>query len=110
MYIQRMSKDGNDLGHIEFDVTIKTPTFKQLRLEQLIKDGTVIPASQLAEAKELALQRARDFEAALVDEGRHRGTAIPAPEGKLKNLPLTRERFEGETSALALDSAKDSFK
>jgi len=29
-----------------------------------------------------------------IDEERHRRTAITAPEDKLKNLPLTRERFE----------------
>ena len=32
-------------------VRCRTQTFKQFELEQLIKDGTVIPASKLAEAK-----------------------------------------------------------
>jgi hypothetical protein len=63
-------------------------------LEQLIKYGTVIPASKLAEVKNLVLKLARDFEAAQVHEERHRRTATTAPEDKLKDLPLTRERFE----------------
>ena len=73
---------------------MKTQTFKQFQLDQLIKDGTVIPASKLAEAKDLELKRSRDFEAATVDEERHRRTAATASEDKLKNLPLTRERLE----------------
>jgi len=86
--------DKDDLGNVEFAGKIKTQTFKQFQLEQLIKDGTVIPASKLAEAKSLELQRSRDFEASIEDEERHRRTATTAPEDKLKNLPLTRERFE----------------
>jgi hypothetical protein len=86
--------DKDDLGNVEFVGKVKTKTFKQFQLEQLIKDGTVIPASKLAEAKDLELQRSRDFEASLEDEERHRRTATTAPEDKLKNLPLTRERFE----------------
>ena len=89
-----MSKDKHGLGDIEFAGTIKTQTFKQFQLERLIKDGTVIPASKLAEAKELELQRVRDFEAASIDEKRHKRTATVAPKDKLENLPLTRERFE----------------
>ena len=87
-----MSKKG--LGDVQFAGKVKTQTFKQFQLERLIKDGTVIPASKLAEAKELELQRNRDFEAASKDEERHARTAISAPADKLKNLPLTRERFE----------------
>ena len=86
--------DKNDLSNVEYAGKIKTQTFKQFQLERLIKDGTVIPASKLAEAKELELQRVRDFESASVDEERHRRTATPAPDDKLKSLPLTRERFE----------------
>jgi len=86
--------DKDDHSNVEFAGKIKTQTFKQFQLAQLIKDGTVIPASKLAEAKSLELQRSRDFEAASVDEERHRKTATTAPEDKLKNLPLTRERFE----------------
>jgi len=89
-----MSKDKRGLGDVEFAGMIKTQTFKQFQLEQLIKDGTVIPASKLAESKEQELQRVRDFESASVDEERHRKTATTVPEDKLKNLPLTRERFE----------------
>jgi hypothetical protein len=87
-----MSK--HDLGDVQFVGKVQTQTFKQFQLERLIKDGTVIPASKLAEAKELELQRLRDFEAAAVDEERHSRTSAPAPDCKLTNLPLTRERFE----------------
>jgi hypothetical protein len=87
-----MSKGG--LGDVEFAGKVKTQTFKQFQLEQLIKDGTVMPASNLAEARDLELQRSRDFEASIEDEERHRKTATTAPDNKLKNLPLTRERLE----------------
>ena len=86
--------DSSDLSDVEYAGKIKTQTFKQFQLERLIKDGTVIPASKLAEAKELELQRIRDFESASVDEERHRRTATPVPDDKLKSQPLTRERFE----------------
>jgi hypothetical protein len=79
---------------VQFAGKVKTQTFKQFQLERLIKDSTVIPASKLAESKEQELQRSRDFEASIEDEERHRKTATTAPEDKLKNLPLTRERFE----------------
>jgi hypothetical protein len=49
--------DKDDLGNVEFIGKVKTQTFKQFQLERLIKDGTVIPASKLAEAKDLELQR-----------------------------------------------------
>jgi hypothetical protein len=45
-----MSK--NDLGDVQYAGKVKTQTFKQFQLERLIKDGTVIPASKIAEAKE----------------------------------------------------------
>lgn len=89
-----MPKPKDHLSNVEFSGNVKTQTFKQFQLERLIKDGTVIPASKLAEAKRLELQRSRDFEASIEDEGRHRRTACIAVEGKLKNLPLARERFE----------------
>jgi hypothetical protein len=89
-----MSKDKYSLGDVEFAGKVKTQTFKQFQLERFIKDGTVIPASKLAEAKDLELQRSRDFEESCNDEVRHRKTNTPARKDKLKNLPLTRERFE----------------
>ena len=52
-----------------------------------MKDGTVIPASRLAEAKDLELQRSRDFEASIEDEERNRRTATTAPEDKLRTYP-----------------------
>ena len=87
-----MSKKG--LDDVQFAGKVKTQTFKQFQLKRLIKDCMVIPASKLAEAKEQELQRIRDFESAAVDEERHSRTAATAPDGKLTNLPLTRERFE----------------
>jgi len=89
-----MSIDKRGLGDVEFAGKVKPQTFKQFQLERLIKDGTVIPASKLAEAKDLELQRSRDFEASIDDEERHRRTATLASSDKLENLPLTRERFE----------------
>ena len=85
---------GDSLSYVEEASKVKAQTFKQYRLDRLIKDGTVIPASKLAEAKSLELQRSRDFEASIEDEERHRKTAKTVPEDKLKDLPLTRERFE----------------
>ena len=87
-----MSKKG--LSDVQFTGKVKTQTFKQFQLERLIRDGTVIPASKLAEAKEQELQRARDFEAASVDEERHSRTSSPPPTDKLDTQPLTRERFK----------------
>ena len=89
-----MSKDKCGLGDVEFAGKVKTQTFKEFQLERLIKDGTVIPASKLAEAKDREFQRIRDFEASIVDEERHRRTATIAPDDKLIDMPLTRERFE----------------
>ncbi len=89
-----MSKDKYGLGDVEYAGNIKTQTFKQFQLERLIKNGTVIPASKLAEVKAQELRRIREFEAASEDEERHRRTAIPAPKDKLESLPLVRERFE----------------
>ncbi len=87
--------DSNDnLGDATYSGKLKTQAFKQVQLERLIKGGTVMQASKLAEAKDLELRRSWDFEASCIDEKRHRKTAITAPEDKLKNLPLTRERFE----------------
>lgn len=89
-----MDFDSSDNSDAHFSGKIKTQTFKQFQLERLIKDGKVIPASKLAEAKEQELQRVREFEAASEDEQRHRTTSTPPPKDKLDTLPLTRERFE----------------
>lgn len=89
-----MGKDKHGLGDVEFTGNVMSQTFKQLQLERLIKDGTVIPASKLAEVKEQELQRIREFEASSVDEERHNRTATPPPKDKLENLPLTREKVE----------------
>ena len=89
-----MDFDSSDNSNTQFAGKIKTQTFKQFQLERLIKDGKVIPASKLAEAKEKELQRVREFEAASEDEQRHQTTSTPPPKDKLDGLPLTRERFE----------------
>ena len=89
-----MTKSEGDLNNVEFAGKVKTQTFKQFQLERLIKDGTVIPASKLAESKVLELQRSRDFEASIEDEERHRRSAATAPKDKLRKLPPTRDRFE----------------
>ena len=89
-----MDFDSSDNSNTKYSSKIKTQTFKQFQLDRLIKDGKVIPASKLAKAKEQALQRIRDFEAASEDQQRHNRTATPPPRDKLEQLPLTRERFE----------------
>jgi hypothetical protein len=89
-----MDDSNDDLGEVAYVGKLKTQTFKQLQLERLIKSGTVIPASKLAETKELELQRVRDFEAAAADEERHRKVAPHAPVDKTAVLQTTRERFK----------------
>jgi hypothetical protein len=53
-----------------------------------------MPASKLVETAKRNAKLLLDFESSCIDEERHRKTATTAPEDKLKNLPLTRERFE----------------
>ena len=89
-----MDFDSSNNSSAKFAGKLRTQTFKQFQLEQLIKDGTVIPAAKLAEAKELELKRVREFEAASEDQQRHNRTATPPPRDKLEKLPLTRERFD----------------
>lgn len=89
-----MDFDSSNNSDAHYTGKIKTQTFKQLKLERLIKEGKVMPASKLAEAKELELQRIRDFERAAEDEQRHRRTASPAHKDNSSTLPLTRERIE----------------
>ena len=89
-----MDFDSSDNSNAKYSGKIKAQTFKQFQLERLIRDGKVIPASKLAEAKELELLRVREFEAASEDQQRHNKTAAPPPIDKLEKLPLTRERFE----------------
>jgi len=88
-----MSKHKRNLGDVEFAGKVKAQTFKQYQQELLIK-AKVMPASKLAETAKRNAKLLRDFEASCIDEERHRKTALTAPEDKLKNLPLTRERFE----------------
>ena len=88
-----MSKDKRGLGDVEYARKIKTQTFKQSQQENLIK-AKVMPASKLAESAKRNAKLLLDSEAASANEERHRKTATTAPEDKLKNLPLTRGRFE----------------
>jgi hypothetical protein len=88
-----MSKGKRGLGDVEFAGKVKTQIFKQYQQELLIK-AKVMPASKLAETAKRNAKLLLDFEASCVDEERHRRTATPAPEDKLKNLPITRERIE----------------
>jgi hypothetical protein len=88
-----MSFDGSDNSNVNYAGKVKTQTFKQSQQELLIK-AKVMPASKLAETAKRNAKLLLDFEASCVDEERHRKTATTAPEDKLKNQPLTRERFE----------------
>lgn len=67
-----MDFDSSDNSDVHFAGKIKTQTFKQFQLERLIKEGRVIPASKLAEAKTQELQRIKDFEEAAQEERRQR--------------------------------------
>jgi hypothetical protein len=89
-----MDDSNDDLGEVVYAGKLKTKTFKQLQLERLIKSGTMIPASKLTKAKELELQRVRDFEVAATDEERHRRSDATKPKSVLRNLVMTREPFE----------------
>jgi hypothetical protein len=89
-----MDDTNDDSGDVVYAGKIKGQTFRQLQLERLIKNGTVIPAAKLAESKALELQRAREFEAAAVDENRHKRPACDDLDIKINDLPLTREPFE----------------
>ena len=93
-YISGMDDTNDKSGDVLYAGKIKTQTFKQLQLERLIKNGTVIPAAKLAETQAMELQRVRDFELAAADEGRHRRPATDDLDSKINALPLTREPFE----------------
>ncbi len=93
-YISDMDDTNDNSGDVIYAGKIKSQTFKQLQLERLIKNGTVIPAAKLAESKALELQRVREFEAAAVDENRHKRPACNDLDSKINYLPLTREPFE----------------
>lgn len=89
-----MNFDSSDHSDAQFAGKIKTQTFKQLRLERLLKSGAVIPASKLAETKELELQRVRDFEVAATDEECHRRSDKTRPGAAPHSLITTREPLE----------------
>jgi hypothetical protein len=88
-----MNDSNDDLGEVAYVGKLKTQTFKQLQLERLIKSSTVIPASKLAETKELELQRVRDFEVAATEEERHRRSDTTKLGAAPTSLITTREPF-----------------
>lgn len=88
-----MDDSNNDLGEVVYTDKLKTQTFKQLQLERLLKSGAVIPASKLAETKEIEVQRVRDFEAAAADEERHRRSDTTKPGAASISLLTMREPF-----------------
>lgn len=59
-----MDFGSSENSNANYSGKIKTQTFKQFQLGQFIKDGKVIQASKLAEAKELELYREKKLEAA----------------------------------------------
>lgn len=83
----------DSLDDVKFAGRIKTQTFKQYQQELLIK-ALVMPASKLVEVAKRDAERQKELELAAEDEKRHRRTAARAPQDKLNNLPLIRERFE----------------
>jgi len=89
-----MDDSNDDLGEVAYVGKLKTQTFKQLQLERLLKSGAVIPASKLAETKELELKRVRDFEVAAADEERHRRPNTTKLGAVPISLLTTREPFE----------------
>ena len=89
-----MDDSNDDLGEVVYVGKLKTQTFKQLQLERLLKSGAVIPASKLAETKELEVQRVQDFEAAAADEERHRRSDTTRPGAVPHSMITTREPFE----------------
>ncbi len=90
-----MDHSNDDLGEVVYVGKLKTQTFKQIQLERLLKSGAVIPASKLAETKELELQRVRDFEVAATDEERHRRSDTTRRGAVPHSLITTREPLEG---------------
>lgn len=89
-----MGDSNDDLGEVAYVGKLKTQTFKQLQLERLLKSGAVIPASKLAEIKEIEAQRVRDFEVAATDEERHRRSDTARPGAVSHSLITTREPLE----------------
>ena len=73
---------------------------QQQRLDQIIKDGKVLPASELAKRKQDEAKRASEFTRAALDEENHLrtkhsvGPNCPTPIGQKVGV-LTREPFEG---------------
>lgn len=74
-----MDDSNEDQGDVAYAGKLKNLIFKQLLLEQLLKNGIINTTSKLAKPMSLELQRNRDFEASIQDEERNRGKAIPAP-------------------------------
>ena len=88
-----MDFDSSDNASAKYSGKVKTQTFKQFQLDKLIKEGKVIPASKLAEAKATELQRIKDFEEAATVEERQQISSKQRTPIDIKT-PLTRERLE----------------
>ena len=88
-----MDFDSSDNSGTHYFGKVKIKTFEEFQLEQLIKEGKVMPASKLAEVKANELQRIKEFEEAAQEERRlRRAISRVAPQNL--DPPLTRERFE----------------
>lgn len=91
-----MSKN-RSLGEVEYaGKVLGMTTFKEhQRIQDLIKKGQLMPASELAKAKEAEAKRAEEFTRSVEDEQSHRKShRIPADNPKEVNATYTRERFE----------------
>ena len=88
-----MDFDSSDNSGTHYSGKVKIKTFEEFQLEQLIKEGKVMPASKLAEVKANELQRIKEFEEAAQEERRLR-RAISRVAHQNLDPPLTRERFE----------------
>jgi hypothetical protein len=86
------------LGDVEYaGKVLGMTTFKEhQRLQDLIKRGKLMPASELAKAKEEEARRAEEFSRSADDEARYKKprSAPQAKDAKPTTLTYTREPFE----------------
>ena len=85
------------LGDLEYaGKVLGMTTFKEhQRIQDLIKNGQLMPASELAKSKEAEAKRAEEFTLSVEDEQSHQKShRIPAKNPKEINPIYTREPFE----------------
>jgi hypothetical protein len=85
------------LGDVEYaGKVLGMTTFKEhQKVQDLIKKGQLMPASDLARAKEAEAKRAEEFTRSIEDEQSHQKShRIPVKNPKEANSIYTRERFE----------------